>query len=110
MPVRLCYPHWEIEIVNPSKEVLSSGPTHFHEGKEGKAFICWAHHTPTLEAATKIFEGWVGAAYLAIRYGIDANLTVGKYCGAGADRTFLAGLYEGLQRDHGIKVDFMVMK
>lgn len=108
----LLFPHFEIEIAStsPPERLLSKAGTHYIKGTDGKLYICWPYRIPDAGATYNIASGWSAAAFHALATGQDSNTTIAHYCGANGAKTFLAGLVEGLERDHGIVIKTMMIR
>lgn len=90
--------HYEIEILEPSTEVLRRKTVHVHDvARSSNLFICYPLHIPTLEKAVQVFKTWCLGTVLTWEYDIDLNTLRDGEC-KGDDALFI----EILRERHGI--------
>ena len=59
--------HFEIELVTEVWKFPNGEHIHYHRTPEGRNFVCWTRHVPTLKAAEELFRMWcVGTTYTIV--------------------------------------------
>ena len=97
--------HHELEILEPSTEVLRKQPLHVHRSKKSaNLFVCYPLEIRTVESAIKIFRVWCGGTVLAWKRRIDLN-TICATCHGDNEKVF-----DALRRGHQIAVGGAVVE
>lgn len=80
--------HHEIEILEPSAEVLRRVPLHIHKSeRSGTLFVCYPLAIPTKQKAVEVFTMWCVGTVGTWEHNVDLN-TVHTECAGDAERFF----------------------
>jgi hypothetical protein len=104
----ITFPHYEIEVVSTTVELTPK--THYMKVDDRRIFVCWPHHTPDLNSAIKVMEGWSAAAVIALTRDVDSNDLIDEYGGPSPAADFLAELLEALKKKFDISVKSLVLR